>query len=335
MPCRKSAIKGERAGGKQVHRTGIGEHAPMWGLTSYYNPVRYRRRRENYRAFRRHLNLPLVTVEMASDGVFELAPGDADILVQVPCGDVMWQKERLLNTALGIMPAACRKIAWIDCDVIFADPDWAERASARLDWIPLVQLFGAVHYLPPGAGPDDIGRVAPELTRLSIAHAVGLGDPDPARALDEGGVHGMGALASGFAWAAQRDLLERHRFYDACIIGGGDTAMVAAALGSPERAISRLAMTETQTRHYLDWAHPFGIDVSANVGALACEIYHLWHGDLANRRRRVRNQQLATFGFDPFVDITVAPDGTWRWASDKPAMHRFLGDYFRWRREDG
>jgi hypothetical protein len=335
MPRGDSTIEPGRVGSRQVHQTGLGGHASMWALTSYYNPVRYRRRRENYRAFRRHLDLPLITVEMEPDGRFELVPGDANILVQIPCGDVMWQKERLLNVALNVVPAACRKIAWIDCDVIFTTANWVERASDLLDVYPLVQLFGAVHYLPPNADPTDIGGVGPELTRPSIAQAVASGSPDPGRGLDEGGVNGMGALASGFAWAARRDLLERHRFYDACIIGGGDTAMVAAALGSPERAISRLAMTESQTRHYLPWARSFGLDVAGNVSAVGANIYHLWHGALANRRRRVRNQELATFGFDPFLDIEAASDGAWCWASNKPAMHRFLRDYFLSRREDG
>src|SRR5690606_20133502 len=103
-----------RMRGRQVHRTGVGADARLWALTSYYNPVRYRRRRENYRAFRDHLDVPLVAVEMETDGVFDLVPGDADILVQIAGGDVLWQKERLLNIALGALPSACRKVAWID-----------------------------------------------------------------------------------------------------------------------------------------------------------------------------------------------------------------------------
>jgi hypothetical protein len=307
----------------------------LWVATSYFNPAGYRRRRENYHAFRRRLNAPLLTVEWSADGRFELGPDDAEIVIHRQGGDVMWQKERLLNIALGVLPLACRKIAWIDCDVVFGSPDWAEMASALLDALPLVQLFGSVHYLPPGAGPEDIGRAAPELTRPSIARSAALGNPDPCGGLDAGSVHGMGPFASGFAWAARRDFLDSQRFYDACIVGGGDAAMVAAAFKSPERAISRLAMTESHADHYLNWARRFGIAVAGDVGALESDIYHLWHGELSYRRRRVRNQELASFGFDPSLDIVASAEGAWCWSSEKPGMHRFLADYFASRREDG
>ena len=98
---------------RREDRTGRGIDAGMWALTSYYNPAGYRRRRENYRHFRRRLGLPLVAVEAERDGVFDLAPGDADILVRIAGGDVMWQKERLLDIALDVLPPACRAIAWV------------------------------------------------------------------------------------------------------------------------------------------------------------------------------------------------------------------------------
>jgi hypothetical protein len=41
-----------------------------------------------------------VTVELSFDGRFELAGSDADILIQLSGGAVLWQKERLLNLAL-------------------------------------------------------------------------------------------------------------------------------------------------------------------------------------------------------------------------------------------
>ena len=44
--------------------------------TSYYNPFKGQRRRRNYSIFRAHLGVPLVTVEWAPDGQFELGPAD-------------------------------------------------------------------------------------------------------------------------------------------------------------------------------------------------------------------------------------------------------------------
>ena len=55
----------------------------FWAITSYWNPVAYRRKYANYRLFREHLKAPLVAIELAFEGDFELRREDADILVQL------------------------------------------------------------------------------------------------------------------------------------------------------------------------------------------------------------------------------------------------------------
>jgi hypothetical protein len=113
----------------------------LWAITSYFNPARYRTRLENYRRFRAHLTVPLVTVEASFDGRFELGREDAEILVRRRARDVLWQKERLLNLALGFLPSECDQVAWLDCDVVFAADDWPQRACAALTTHSLVQPF--------------------------------------------------------------------------------------------------------------------------------------------------------------------------------------------------
>ena len=76
----------------------------LWAITSYFNPAGYNTRLANYRAFRARLKVPLVTVEASFDGRVQLRAGDAEILVQRTARDVLWQKERLLNVALGFLP---------------------------------------------------------------------------------------------------------------------------------------------------------------------------------------------------------------------------------------
>ena len=81
----------------------------FWAITCYFNPIGYRRRLENYRVFRQRLKLPLVAVELSFDKRFELAAGDAEILVQVHSPSILWQKERLLNVALKSVPRLLRQ----------------------------------------------------------------------------------------------------------------------------------------------------------------------------------------------------------------------------------
>src|SRR5262245_59277853 len=108
-----------------MHISANVEAGPLWAISSYYNPQGYWRRQQNYRLFRQHLTVPLLTVELTFDGRFELSGDDADLMVRCTGGDVMWQKERLLNIALARLPTNCEHVAWIDCDVVFERKNWA------------------------------------------------------------------------------------------------------------------------------------------------------------------------------------------------------------------
>jgi hypothetical protein len=303
-------------------------------VTCYFNPAGYRRKIENYRVFRRHLALPLVCVELSFTGAFELTPADADTLIQVDGGAILWQKERLVNLALRAVPAAADGVGWIDCDVIFEDARWADRALDALRRYPLIQLFERRCNLapsPPGEDPD-LRRIESEAVSLGYKLAHGLATPDDVRRSDA-----PLALAStaGLAWGARREVLIEHGVYDACILGTADRVMAAAALGAPEYGRAAVLMNERQWRHYRSWAGPFSSAVRGAVGYVPGRAFHLWHGDLRNRRYRQRHEGLRRYGFDPSTDIAHDAGGAWRWTSDKPAMHTYVGNYFAQRDEDG
>ena len=297
----------------------------LWAITAYFNPLRYRRRLANYRAFRARLAAPLLTVELAYGAEYELSEGDAEILIQLRGRDVMWQKERLLNLALRHLPAACRKVAWLDCDVLFDRADWADRLDALLDRRPLVQAFRDVRHLTPNGDP-----AATAFTQTGVLALVAdlgveaLASPIPT---------GPGSSNKGLAWAAQRPVLERHGLYDACVVGGGDMALASAVLGRFD--VATRTMNARQAAHYLRWARPVHDALAGTTGVLDGTISHLWHGDVGDRRYRERHDGLAPHDFDPDADITIDDAGAWRWNSDKPAMHEYVRNYFAARREDG
>jgi hypothetical protein len=306
----------------------------LWAITSYFNPVGYRRRIKNYHDFRQRLAVPLVTVEHSFDGTFQLRPGDADILVQLTGGDVMWQKERLLNVALKSVPGDCDRIAWVDCDVVFDSDDWAERASRALDDLALVHLFQERHDLPPDALLDQRCPQHAVLKARSIVHMIATGEAGS----DELTHPGFGPerpWACGLAWASRRDVLEQHGIYDACILGGADRAILCAALGQSDEAARTARMSERRRDHYLAWARSYFDSVRGRVGHIRGRLFHLWHGDLRHRIYADRNLRLQDYDFDPFRDIAVDRNGCWRWASDKPQLHEFVKRYFALRKEDG
>jgi hypothetical protein len=102
--------------------------APLWVLTTYYNPAGYNRRRMNFKAFRRLLQQPLLVVELTRDGRRELSDDDGEIVIHLTGEDRLWQKERLLNLGVAALPRHVEFVAWIDCDLVFLDDEWAAKA---------------------------------------------------------------------------------------------------------------------------------------------------------------------------------------------------------------
>ena len=139
----------------------------MLTVTSYFNPMKSRRRLANYRTFRSRLDAPLLTVELSFDGQFELTSGDADHLIQLSGGDIMWQKERLLNIALEAVPDKVEDVAWIDCDLVFESTDWPQTAKSALKSDNIIQLFSEVRYLDRSSTDKLEFNSIPDLVRLS------------------------------------------------------------------------------------------------------------------------------------------------------------------------
>lgn len=303
----------------------------FWAVTSYFNPFGYRRRRENFRNFRRELNVPLVAVELSYDGNFELGDDDAEIMVRLRGRDVMWQKERLLHAALEVLPESCRYVAFLDCDVVFADADWAGRTRDMLDEFALVQPFSQVHWMPREWKPGG-EAVAPAVVLRAPARMI-AGGMSVDECLGSPPVH-IGC-ASGFAWAAKRELLDRFGLYDACIIGGGDSALLRAAHGHFDDTVRQQLMNQARGDHYRAWAEPFYEAVRSSVGSVDGDLLHLWHGAREDRRYYDRYLQFEAFQFDPGTDIAVDENGVWRWNTEKAAMHDYVRSYFHARREDG
>lgn len=305
----------------------------LWAMTSYFNPAGYWHRLANYRIFRRRLTVPLVAVELAYGSEFELGEDDADILVQLRGRDVMWQKERLLNLALEALPDACDKVAWLDCDILFAEHDWADRVSELLGQFMIVQPFSTVYHLPRDHLPEDITERDGLVGQSSVAYAIRSGIP--LHSILRRVVDRNRGRSAGFAWAARRELLDSHSFYDACIVGGGDSAFVFAACGHSEDVAHLHSMNRLQSSRYLEWASRLHATARGSISYVPGDVFHLWHGELANRLAGERHERLQAFAFDPYEDIALDRQGAWRWASPKPELHAHLRDYFSGRREDG
>ena len=303
----------------------------IWAITTYFNPIGYTNRLQNYHRFRSHFSLPLVTVELSFDGKFHLEEGDADRLIQIHGRDVMWQKERLLNLALKEVPADCDAVVWVDCDVIIQPDDWAKQLLRSLQNHSLVHLFRTRYDIDREALKGKPSSKEADSRGESIVHKIATGEASTEDFSSAQAWVTRGATL-GLGWAARKAVLDQHGFYDACILGGADRVMLCAAYGKFDSAIRSASMNDASQRHFLEWARPFYVSVQGKVGYIPTEIFHLRHGSPENRRYSQRYNMLEDF--NPYEDISMAPTGCWQWNSNKTQFHRQVVDYFKSRRED-
>ncbi|HEY2826004.1 MAG TPA: hypothetical protein VGJ04_00260 [Pirellulales bacterium] len=307
----------------------------FWAITTYFNPMHWQRRLANYRVFHRHLRVPLVAVELGYDGCFDLQPGDADILIQIPGKDVMWQKERLMNLALAAVPSSIERVACLDSDVILDRADVWQEASRVLEQTSFAQLYSHAFYLqadPPSDRELIQQSLAPSMSFVSMRRAghsaLDLCNPCWSNPGD------TPPVTYGLAWAFRRELFANRGFYDAWIIGGGTRVHFFAGDGYWREAADAFQFHPAMRAHYRHWVRGFHAEVRGNWGCVPGAIAHLWHGDMARRRHRQRYQDFAQFAFDPSTDLALDENGVWRWNSNKPQMHQYLREYFASRDED-
>lgn len=303
----------------------------LWAITCYFNPVSYQTKKHNYDLFRFHLNVPLLTVELGYSD-FELSKTDADILLQVHDGAILWQKERLLNIALQALPAECSAVAWLDADIIFEEVDWAEQTLRALESHVFVQPFESLLQLQQDQSFADRQGRTPQRVSVSSAY---VRAQIPEDYFKTSGASCRTGLTPGVAWAGRRDCLEHFGFYDAMILGGGDRAILNAMTGHSEDFVQIYGLSPEHAAHYRAWAEPFYQQVQGRIGYVPGQLTHFWHGSTSDRQYQQRRKILPAFGFDPNTDIQHQPGQAWHWASDKPQLQAAVADYFKTRREDG
>ena len=330
-----------------------------WAITCYFNNSGFQQRYANYRLFSRALNVPLVTVEWSLDGNFELTDNDADILVQVSGGDLLWQKERLLNLGLEHLPADCTNVVWLDCDILFDHKDWVTDFETALSNASLVQLFSHVSHCKPaseGSGTNLEARTE----ELMVRESLGLkfqsgGEQSLLETLPSAAMQPLNRLSpidplglersersrlamrpsAGHGWGMRRELLEELKLYDCMIFGTGDMAIALAGIGLHLQYAQGYPLCQSHRAHYIDWADRFFRRVQGRVTPIPGTVNHLYHGNFSDRQYGERLQAMRGHEFDPHCDVALAPQGVWQWQGDATARFRgYMHSYFSGRAED-
>lgn len=301
----------------------------LWIISSFFNPNAYITKPENFNSF-----IGKIQESGINHLIVELAFGQQPFtlqksknVIQVRTKDVMWQKERLLNIAISKLPSNCKYVAWIDCDIVFANPNWAIETVEQLKKHKIVQPFKEVVRLPRGhfcyMGEGHIF--------LSFTYVF---KQNPLMT-EEGrfDLHGH----TGFAWASHKSILQKHGLYDVCIAGSADHLMAHSFAGDwttkcTDRTFGKNLSFKS---HYYQWSKKIYPSILAKLGFVDGMALHLWHGDVENRNYALRERMVEEFDFNPSGDLKLTKDNCWTWSEKNIRIVEWAKEYFVLRKEDG
>lgn len=301
---------------------------PLMVVTSYFNPCRYQTRRRNYDRFiagLRSNNVDCLTIECAFPNQnFELA--ESLDVIHIRAESLVWQKDRLLNLAVSWLPPSVQYVAWLDCDILFANRNWGRDLIRVLQSHPIAQVFETCRRLS-GDGSTEVDSTARSFASVmaSEPHALECGRYD---------LHGH----TGYGWAMRRDIFDEVGLYEAAISGSADHFMAHAIYGHYGFCINNaLKHDPRQIAHLKAWGKRFHNKVQGKLGVVPGTIDHLWHGDATDRRYFLRMHDITDLGYDPYTDVVAAPGRPIEWAPtmQKTGLKSYFTNYFESRREDG
>ena len=297
----------------------------LYVVTCVSNPVRYQTRYDLYRKFAQRMadtpNVVLYTTEMAfGDRPHEVTDANNPHHIQVRSSEELWHKENMLNLAIQRLPREAEYIAWIDSDIAFSRPDWAEETMEQLQHYSFVQMFSHAIDLGP--------RFEPMATHTGFVQHF-YHNPEKAN-------HGSYAefYHPGYAWAGTRKALTSvGGLLDIGILGSGDRHMALAMIGKVEYSYNN-NVHPNYKKMCQEWEIKCNKHIQRNIGYVDGLITHYWHGGKANRLYNDRWKILVNRKFDPLSDISRDSQGLWQLEDDKLDLRDDIRRYFRSRHED-
>ncbi|MEQ9302225.1 MAG: sulfotransferase [Cyclobacteriaceae bacterium] len=318
-------------------------------VTCFFNPAGYNSRVRNFHTFYKGVQaagVKLLTVELAFDDQDYQLGDDIGEVIRLRSSDVMWHKERLLNVGIQeLLRRGYKKIAWLDCDIVFDDVhEWPWYVANELERANLCQVFS---HSSIAMDANSSRQVAWGAIRYYNAtkNILKQSLKKPKKNMPIGIPQGL----SGFGWAARSEVLEKVLLYDGAILGGGDKMIYAAAF----RNVFDNSKIDTLTRshyscdscghynesipykeHYQSWARQWCDAVNGLSGFVYTGVRDLYHGERKLRGYMQRRETLFAHDYDPKTDIVLDENGCWKWSSDKPDLHKDIANYFLSRNED-
>lgn len=268
------------------------------------NPVRfhsrYRLAREWIEAMLNTKCVHLTVVEAAfGDRFHEIIDESNDQydIVSVRVRTHSWIKESMMNLAVRHITTKYPKaqyFAWVDMDVFFNDPGWAQESLHQLQTFEVIQPWSDAVDLGPH------GNIFQHFRSFGYQHQRRMPKQKHPSQKEYQYAH------SGFAWCATRRFIEsmygaggsNGPFMDWAILGSADHHMAFAMIGETKDTIHKM-MNPSFFRKCQEWQNKAVRITNCEVGFTPGFIQHKFHGPKKRRYYRERWQILADKKYDP------------------------------------
>ena len=269
-------------------------HSEAVIVACYYNPTNNPYRLKAFNEFYdsiKHLNHRIVEC-VIGDAKPELP--HTEFITRVNTTSTLWHKEALLNNIVRALPSEFRYIMWLDADVLFTNRNWMVDAVSELQRNRIVQLFEyCVHLEKDQSKPDfnlheakDLMNCKPPIRNSRLWRSFAANYVTTVYSDDHNyDKHGH----VGFAWGAQRRLLEDMPLYDKALVGGADHIIAHAAAGHMKHNCIKKSFTD-DIDAINSWSLAFFNRTRGKLGFVKGDLYHIWHGALENRQYLKRIQ---------------------------------------------
>jgi hypothetical protein len=337
-------------------------------ITVVENPLRWRSRYWNYWLFQQMVEKSgaiLYTVEIAfGDRHFEVTQHDNPRHLQLSTRDEILHKENGINLGVAdLLPKTAKKYAWIDADVQFTRPDWAQETLHLLEHYKVIQMFSHALDLGPNFEPLDLNEsfVSHELDNPAPHLPENRHHPDhkhhhhkhhhhhhhhPYHPYPEGRKK-YKLFHPGLAWAWRKEAHDEVGGLMDWVMGGSADHYMALALFN-QISTKKLKYSPDHLNLWdfpaayrdpvLEWQHRAERFIRRNVGVMPGTINHAWHGPKQLRQYLSRAKFLAQIGFNPVHHLKRDHQGLYQLHDDGSPNYVQIRDglrqYSRLRDED-
>ena len=251
-------------------------------------------------------------------------------LVEITEASVLWQRERFWNIALKHINSHNKIVAWIDADVVFLGETWVERLEKQLTQSAMVHLFSSVI----DAQCVDEGFALTGVVRQSIVKMGQIPGKLPFdQYFSKSGISISLGYNPGFGWATSAELITTLDFPDFLILGSGDKAFLAAALGYYRRYTEALKLNPWLKKQYLAWAKTVYKKIEGRVGYIENEIIHIAQGVYERRQYGNRYNIIASSNFSISKLLKINTQGAWIWSDKSNHYAKHIQTYFEGRND--